>query len=173
MAITVPSDAQVEAGEKISTLTLVYKSATVLMNVDLAVDVKGIVLKDDPDTANVMEELGETTYGQVTHRPAAAFTPTGDIIGDFMADTENGDYVTLTFRGLDFTKAGQTFTIDIKNVRVRAKGGAVEFTTRISGYSPSLDAEGTVDLAASPKLYITDTQDGNVEFQITSALMLM
>ena len=30
MAITVPSDAQVEAGEKISTLTLVYKSATVL-----------------------------------------------------------------------------------------------------------------------------------------------
>ena len=31
MAITVPSDAQVEAGEKISTLTLVYKSATVLM----------------------------------------------------------------------------------------------------------------------------------------------
>ena len=137
MAITVPSDAQVEAGEKISTITLTYKSATVLMGVTLAVDVRGIVLKDDPETTDVTEELGNTTYGQVTHRPAT-FTPTGDIIGEFIADTENGDYVTLTFRGLDFTKAGQTFTIDIKNVRARAMGGAVEFTTRISGGNTNL-----------------------------------
>ena len=50
------------------------------MNVDLAVDVKGIVLKDDPDTADVTEKLGSSTYGQVTYRPAT-FTPTGDTWG--------------------------------------------------------------------------------------------
>ena len=48
-------------------------------------------------------------------------------------DTGDDASVTLTFGGLDFTKAGQAFTIDIKNVRAREEGGAVEFTTRISG----------------------------------------
>ena len=168
MAITVPSDAQVEAGEKISTLTLVYKSATVLMDVDLAVDVKGIVLTDDPDTADVTEELGGSTYGVVSYR--GNFSPTPDIgeVGQDLSTPRN-DMVTITWEGLNFTKAGQTFTIDIKNVRVRAKGGAVEFTTRISGAVVGQDAPVLVVLAASPKLYITDTQDGNVEFKITSA----
>ena len=58
MTMTAPSDNQVEAGDKISTITLQYKAATSLMDVDLSVDVKGIVMTDDPDTADVTEELG-------------------------------------------------------------------------------------------------------------------
>ena len=169
MTMTVPSDNQVEAGERISTITLQYKSATVLMGATLAVDVRGIVLKDDLDTANVTEELGETTYGQVTHRPAT-FAPTGTIIGERVG-TGDAAVVTLTFGELDFTKADQTFTIDIKNVRARDTGGAVTFTTRVSGEGLELapvggDGTSADDLAASPKLYITDTQDGAVEFKI-------
>ena len=45
-----------------------------LMDVDLSVDVKGIVLKDDDDTENVTEELGGTTYGVVTYR-GSNFSP--------------------------------------------------------------------------------------------------
>ena len=135
VTMTAPSDNQVEAGERIPTITLQYKSATVLMGATLAVDVRGIVLTNDTETATITEELGHTTYGQVTHRPLT-FTPTGDIIGDLVTDdaaaTAKGQYVTLTFGGLDFTKAGQVFIIDIKNVRAQEAGGAVEFTTRIS-----------------------------------------
>ena len=48
------------------------------MDVDLEVDVKGIVLDDDPDTADVTEELGGTgTYGVVTYR--GNFSPTQEI----------------------------------------------------------------------------------------------
>ena len=81
--MTTPSDNQVEAGDKISTITLQYKAATVLMDVDLAVDVKGIVMDDDPDTADVTEELGGTTYGVVTYR--GNFSPTQEI-GDVGPD---------------------------------------------------------------------------------------
>ena len=48
--------------------------------------------------------------------------------------------VTITWAGLNFTRAGETFTIDIKNVTAREEGGAVEFTTRVS-------AEGADDYA--------------------------
>ena len=87
MTMTTPSDNQVEAGDKITTITLVYKAATVLMNVDLAVDVKGIVLKDDDDTENVTEELGGTTYGVVTYR-GSNFSPTQDIDEEVTGDTD-------------------------------------------------------------------------------------
>ena len=47
MTMTAPSDQQVEAGDNIAAITLQYKAATVLMDVDMWVDVKGIVLTDD------------------------------------------------------------------------------------------------------------------------------
>ena len=46
MTMTAPSDNQVEAGDKISTITLQYKAATVLMGVNLEVDVKGLVMDE-------------------------------------------------------------------------------------------------------------------------------
>ena len=51
----------------------------------------------------------------------------------------------------------------------RDEGGAVEFTTRVSAEGDGASLIGLVsadDLAKSPKLYITDTQDGAVEFKI-------
>ena len=44
------------------------------MDVDLSVDVKGIVLTNDPDTEDVTEELGDSTYGVVSYR--GNFSPT-------------------------------------------------------------------------------------------------
>ena len=172
MTMTTPSDNQVEAGDKISTITLVYKAATVLMDVDLAVDVKGIVLKDDDDTENVTEELGGSTYGVVTYR--GNFSPSQVIAEAVTPDSAipSNDTVTIAWEGLNFTKAGQTFTIDIKNVTVREEGGAVEFTTRVSAEGVDIvapaDGVSVDDLAESPKLYITDTQNDAVEFKITS-----
>ena len=58
MEITVPSDNQVEAGENISAITLVYTSATTLLNVDLVVKVKGIVLENDPTTEDLDGNVG-------------------------------------------------------------------------------------------------------------------
>ena len=160
MTMTAPSDNQVEAGDKISTITLQYKAATVLMDVDISVDVKGLVMDDPAETADVTETLGGSTYGVVSYR--GNFSPTQEI-GEVVPGTATQDeYVTITWEGLNFTKAGQTFTIDIKNVRVRDEGGAVEFTTRITGI---LNSAATA-LAKSPKLYITDTQNDAVEFKI-------
>ena len=84
MTMTAPSDNQVEAGDKITTLTLQYKAATVLTDVDLSVDVKGLVMTDDPDTADVTEELGGSTYGVVSYR--GNFSPTQEIAGAVTPD---------------------------------------------------------------------------------------
>ena len=62
MTMTAPSDNQVEAGESIAAITLQYKAATVLMDVDMSVDVKGIVMTDDTDTANVTEDVGRCRW---------------------------------------------------------------------------------------------------------------
>ena len=170
MTMTAPSDNQVEAGDKISTITLQYKAATVLMDVDISVDVKGLVMTNNPDTADVTEELGGSTYGVVSYR--GNFSPTQEI-GEVVPGTATQDeYVTITWAGLNFTKAGQTFTIDIKNVRVRDEGGAVEFTTRVSAEgaedfaTPEADGTSADDLEKSPKLYVTNTQNDAVEFKI-------
>ena len=79
MTMTTPSDQQVEAGESIAAITLQYKAATVLMDVDMSVDVKGIVLTNDPDTADVTEELGGATgtYGEI--KLSSGFSPTQTI----------------------------------------------------------------------------------------------
>ena len=68
MTMTAPSDQQVEAGDAIAAITLQYKAATPLMDVDLEVDVKGIVLDNPDETADVAEELGGAAgaYGEIT-----------------------------------------------------------------------------------------------------------
>ena len=100
---------------------------------------------------------------------SSGFSPT-QTIGTVEQDADGNDMVRLTFAGLSFTKAGQPFTITIKKVRARDKGGAVEFTTRVSGSGEDLatitDGVSADDLAKSPKLYITDTQNDAVEFQV-------
>ena len=67
------------------------------------------------DTADVTEELGGAagTYGEITL--SSGFSPTqtiGEVIQN--ADVAGNDTVRLEFEGLDFTRAGQTFTITIK-----------------------------------------------------------
>ena len=163
MEITVPSDSQVEADENVSAITLVYTSATTLDNVDLTVNVSGIVLVDDPTTEELDEMLGSSDdYGEISFKPDT-FSPGANIIGPVVGSGEAAS-VLLTFNGLTFERAGQTFTITIKNVRVRETGGNVEFTTSI-GPTDSLEP-----LEKSPTLYITDTQDGTVEFKINDTV---
>ena len=95
------------------------------------------------------------------------------------ADPTGNDFATITWEGLSFT-AGQTFTIDIKNVTARTTGphgnagGAVTFTTRVREDRPLaiIPPGGTSDddLAESPKLYITDTENDAVVFRVGGAL---
>ena len=88
LTVTKPSDAQVEAGDENVDITLVYEAATVLTNFQLEIDVRGIVLKDDPDTTDVMEMLEEGTdnkkYGQVSGSGTASNPSLG--IGAFTAE---------------------------------------------------------------------------------------
>ena len=116
----------------ISAITLVYTSATTLDDVDLVVNVSGIVLVDDTTTEDLDETLGSSDdYGEVSFKPDT-FSPGANIIGTTVTGTGEDASVLLTFSGLTFEKADQTFTITIENVRVRATGGNVEFTTTIA-----------------------------------------
>ena len=125
-------------------------------------------MKNDPDTTDVMEMLEEGTdnkkYGQVSGSGTAS-NPSLDIDVVF-TESAAGDYVTITWLGLTFTKVGQKFTTTINNVTIQDDGGSVELTTRISE-SGEVVAEADT-LAKSPTLYITDTMDGAVKFTITA-----
>ena len=103
-------------------------------------------------------DADDNTYGQITER--GTFKPTRTILGPTPdTDGDSNAFVTITWSGLNFTKAGQTFIVDIEKLKVREKGGAVEFTTKVND----------VEVEKSPKLYITDSQDGAVEFEIDGA----
>ena len=59
MVFTRPSDAQVEAGEDVSKLTLTYEAATTLSGADLTIIVDGIQLvADEDDTATRDPAIG-------------------------------------------------------------------------------------------------------------------
>ena len=93
----------------------------------MAVDVKGIVLKDDPDdTANVTEELGgiTLTVSLLIVVTLVLLRTIGEVVTQD-TDLASNDMVTITWKGLNFTKAGQTFTIDIKNVKARDRSRVV------------------------------------------------
>ena len=121
--------------------------------------------RNDTTTEDLDETLGSSDdYGEVSFKPDT-FSPGADIIGDDCDDSTDEDaFVPLTFSGLTFEKADQTFTITIENVRVQATGGNVEFTTTISPAGTA--EENRIPVEKSPTLYITDTQDGTVEFKI-------
>ena len=162
-----PSDAQVEAGEKISTLTLVYKSATVLMNVDLAVDVKGIVLDDPAATADVAETLGGSTYGVVLI--VVTLTLLRTIIGDVLQDLDGNDLCYHHLEGSKLYQGGSDVHDRHKKRESPSRRVVLLNSPReLVQYSSCCTDDATDDLAASPKLYITDTQNDAVEFKINN-----
>ena len=138
-------DDQVEAGDDVSKITLIYEAATALEDVTLEIDVKGIqVADDDADEDPVITSLQDTTddaYGFVSgsvldSAPDLAIadataidiaTATGPV------DGVNTTSTTITWSGLTFTKAGEKFTITIEDVRIQEAGGNVVFTTRMIG----------------------------------------
>ena len=123
MTMTAPSDNQVEAGESIPTITLQYKAATAVMDVDMTVDVKGLVFVDDTDTAGVTEVLGGATYGVVSYR--GNFSPTQSVGTDndgavaAQPDADGNDLVRITFAGLNFTAGSNVHNRHQKRDRPR------------------------------------------------------
>ena len=163
---------QGEAGEDIRKITLTYEAATVLSNVTLEIDVKGIVVEDDDDTDET-EQLhddvaNDDDYGYVTH--SANFTPTQTIPA-----TQANSGTTIQWSGLSFTKVGQKFVVTIENVRLQEDGASVTFDTRLGPDDTDFTGGGDAAVAAtfklkSPTLYITDPKDDAVEFKINDAL---
>ena len=146
-------DDQVEAGEDVSRLTLIYEAATALEDVTLEIEVSGIQLTDDdvdvkPDIT-WLQGSTDGEYGFVSFSGTDSFPRLGDL------EPAEG-VTTISWSGLMFTEAGQKFTTTIEDVRIQEDGGNVTFTAMI-GDSP---------LAKSPILYITDTADAAVEFTI-------
>ena len=156
MAFTNPSDAQVEADTRVSTLKLTYTAATKLDDVALVISVNGIVLEGTdkilqftvPPTGNFNEDEG---YGHVSSSDP-------DLI-PVIGTADN----TITWNGLSFAKAGDTFETTIEKVDIQEDGMEVPWPTTIG-----IDGtDGT--LGENPVLYITSTVNNAVEFAIDGA----
>ena len=157
MAITRPSDAQVEAGDDVSKITLTYKAATQLSGVTLTIVVGGIELEPDEDDAatrdpaiGILQQGDDDGYGYVEGSDIDS-SPTLAL----ETDTPNNGQTTLTWTKLTLD-AGKSFVTTIEDVRIVDDGGTEEFITTIGGRG----------LSESPKLYITATMDGAVEFTL-------
>ena len=120
IAFTNPSDAQVEASTRVTRLELTYTAATVLSDVQLEIDVAGIVLDADKMLQSSTKPTGreDVGYGYVTGTDS-------DILADFV------DGNTIIWRGLSFAKAGTTFKTTIQRVDIQEDGDSLEWTTRI------------------------------------------
>ena len=145
IVFTRPSDAQVEAGEDVSKLTLTYEAATMLSRTTLRVLVDGIQLEEDPeDTATRDPAIGALQmgdpdgYGYVSGSDipsAPGLTVERGSVADggaFIVGTDATDLVTrITWSKLNL-EAGKNFVTTIEDVRIVETGGAPEFTTSVN-----------------------------------------
>ena len=110
------------------------------------------------------ETLGSSDdYGEVSFKPDT-FSPGAEIIGPLDTTTDEDDFVPLTFSGLTFEKADQTFTITIDKRESPSNGWQCGIHYKLLARREQ--QRDLVPLEKSPTLYITDTQDGTVEFKI-------
>ena len=112
-----------EADTRVSTLKLTYTAATKLDDVDLVITVDGIVLDTDKilqsttaPTGNFNEDEG---YGYVTSSDPDRVPA--------INTTAN----TITWNGLSFAKAGDTFETIIQKVDIQEDGEDVPWPTTI------------------------------------------
>ena len=165
IAFTSPSDAQVEAGTNLRTLALTYTASAAIGTVNLEIDVKGIVEVSgsaDPDDNKALQASDDRDYGHVSGSDRD-FVPviTDDDGGSAIVDADGNLINRISFTGILFAKAGDKWTVTIKNVDIQDKGAALTWTTRI-GTADSLTASD--ELNESPVLYITDTTNEAVVF---------
>ena len=169
LAITKPSNAQVEAGDDVS-LTLTYEAATKLTDATLVIFVSGIKLVDDDlDTeedpaigplADDPDEYGYVSGSVIDSAPSLDLEQGSVDAGTFTAGTTATDTVTqITWENLTLAK-DEKFVTTIENMIIREMGGTVKLDTSLTSDDVSRA------LTESPTLYITDTEDSAVEFTL-------
>ena len=162
IAFTSPSDAQVEAGTNLRTLSLTYTASTAIGIVNIEVDVKGIVEVSDSVDPEDDKALQTTDSGSADYGYVFGSNPDIDpvITVNDITDTDGNVINRISFTGVEFKKKGDRFTLTIKNVDIQDKGAALTWTTRIG--TDALDEDDVLN--ESPVLYITDTTTNAVVF---------
>ena len=180
MAITTPSDAQVEANEYLTNtrtvptddpvagdIVLTYTAATTVAG-SLVITVGDGIQQADNDAndsvtvttlqkASTLDNKKTDDYGYVTF---VVKDDKGKVAENGVTLTltpTTGPVTTITLAGLSLKKNYKVMTF-IKNVKIRETGGTASFATSIAGTA--------FEAARNPTLYITSTKNDAVEFKI-------